>query len=90
MINIFTSVVNRPEFVEIQKKTFDKFLKEKYQFHVVDDSLDESISAEFRRVCEANEINYYRKPQGDRSLNEEVVGTVLVMRVKRFNGLMIH
>lgn len=70
MINIFTSVVNRPEFVEIQKKTFDKFLKEKYQFHVVDDSLDESISAEFKRVCEENEINYYRKPQGNRSLNE--------------------
>jgi len=70
MINIFTSVVNRPEFVEIQKKLFDKFLKEPYQFHVIDDSLEESISLDFKVVCEEYGIKYYRKPQGSRSLNE--------------------
>lgn len=70
MINIFTSVVNRPEFVEIQKKTFDKFLKEEYQFHVIDDSLEESISNKFKEICKENQISYYRKPQGNRSLNE--------------------
>jgi len=70
MINIFTSVVNRPEFVEIQKKTFDKFLKEEYQFHVVDDSLEKSISEGFKNICDEHGIRYYRKPQGDRSLQE--------------------
>jgi len=31
MIPIFTSVVNRPDFIEIQKKLFDKFLDDEYQ-----------------------------------------------------------
>ena len=48
-VQIFTTVVNRPDFVEIQQKLFKKFLKDEYQFHVVDDSIDEDISKEFKR-----------------------------------------
>ena len=33
-VQIFTSVVNRPDFVEIQKKLFDKFLDDEYEFNV--------------------------------------------------------
>lgn len=69
-VQIFTSVVNRPDFVEIQKKLFDKFLAEEYQFNVVDDSLDDNISAEFKQICEKYKIIYYRKDQGNRSVNE--------------------
>lgn len=69
-VQIFTSVVNRPEFVEIQKKLFDKFLEDEYQFNVVDDSLDDDISLEFKNVCEKYNINYYRKDQENRSRNE--------------------
>ena len=63
MIHIFTTVVNRPDFVEIQDKLFKKFLKDDYVFHVVDDSLDEDISKEFSTICTDNNINYYRKSQ---------------------------
>lgn len=69
-VQIFTSVVNRPEFVEIQYKLFQKFLKDNHQFNVVDDSLDENISLEFKNICEKYNINYYRKSQENRSYNE--------------------
>ena len=62
MIHIFTTVVNRPDFVLLQKKLFDKFLQEPYQFHVVDDSVDDSITESFKTICSNNSIKYYRKP----------------------------
>lgn len=62
-VQIFTSVVNRPDFVEIQEKLFCKFLKDNYQFNVIDDSIDDEISQEFKEVCEKYAIAYYRKPQ---------------------------
>lgn len=64
-VHIFTTVVNRPDFVEIQDKLFKKFLKDEYKFHVVDDSIDESISYEFKNICEKYSIHYYRKPQSE-------------------------
>lgn len=69
-VQIFTSVVNRPDFVETQHKLFEKFIKEDYQFNVVDDSLDENISSEFKEVCEKYNITYYRKSQENRSSDE--------------------
>ena len=62
MIHIFTSVVNRPDFVELQQKLFKKFLKNEYQFHIIDDSIIESIESEFQSVCLENGLSYYKKP----------------------------
>lgn len=64
-VQIFTTVVNRPDFVEIQCKLFKKFLKDQYEFHVVDDSVDEQISKDFKDICEKYSIHYYRKPQSE-------------------------
>jgi hypothetical protein len=62
MIHIFTSVVNRPDFVELQQRLFKKFLLNEYQFHIVDDSIIESIESEFQSVCFENGLKYYKKP----------------------------
>ena len=62
-VQIFTSVVNRPDFVNLQNKLFQKFLKEDYQFHVVDDSVDKSISKKFYNICSENGFKYYSKPE---------------------------
>ena len=83
MIHIFTSVVNRPDFVKLQQQLFKKFLKNEYKFHVVDDSVDERISTEFKWVCKSNEVEYYRKPPANKPMNPAQL--VLI----RFNGLMI-
>lgn len=61
-IQIFTSVVNRPDFVSLQNKLFRKFLKNEYQFHVIDDSVDENLEREFVSICQDNNIKYYKKP----------------------------
>ena len=64
-VQIFTSVVNRPDFVEIQAKLFRKFMKDDYQFNVVDDSIDPVITKEFKNICNEYDITYYRKSQND-------------------------
>jgi hypothetical protein len=69
MINIFTSVVNRPDFILIQKKLFDKFLDNQYQFHIVDDAIDTDISQQFKNICSENQIFYYKKPSRTVQLN---------------------
>ena len=69
MIHIFTSVVNRPDFIPLQQKLFDKFLKNEYKFHIVDDSVDSKITEEFKLVCDANGLEYYRKPPTNKPLN---------------------
>jgi len=69
MIHIFTSVVNRPDFVVLQDQLFKKFLKNNYQFHVVDDSIDEGISSQFKEICELRSIEYYKKPERTNKLN---------------------
>jgi hypothetical protein len=61
MIQIFTSVVNRPDFLEIQAKLFKKFLKNEYVFHVIDDSVEESIGNKFKDICLSNGCEYYKK-----------------------------
>lgn len=69
MIRIFTSVVNRPDFVDLQQKLFKKYLLEDYTFHVIDDSIKTSVSDEFKKVCGDNNIFYYKKPERQKSLN---------------------
>ena len=78
MIHIFTSVVNRPDFVVLQDKLFQKFLKNNYQFHVVDDSIDENISSQFKEICELRKIEYYRTPKNLENNNPSTkVGNVI-------------
>lgn len=69
MIHIFTSVVNRPDFVVLQNKLFEKFLDDEYQFHIVDDSIEENISKKFKDICLQNNFSYYKKPERENSLN---------------------
>ena len=69
MIHIFTSVVNRPDFVSLQKQLFDKFLEDNYKFHIVDDSIDNNISEQFKAICSENNFSYYRKPSRTVQMN---------------------
>ena len=69
MIHIFTSVVNRPDFVELQNKLFEKFLKNSYEFHIIDDSIIKSIENQFQNVCFDNGLKYYKKPPRTNIMN---------------------
>lgn len=63
MIHIFTSVVNRPDFVSIQDDLFKKFILGEYKFHVVDDSIDDNVSEQFKNICQERGIEYYKTPK---------------------------
>jgi hypothetical protein len=69
MIHIFTSVVNRPDFVILQDMLFKKFLKNEYTFHIVDDSVDPDITEQFEIACSLRELQYYRKPLNNIPMN---------------------
>lgn len=69
MIHIFTSVVNRPDFILLQDKLFQKFLKNEYQFHIVDDSIEQTISEQFYNICSENGFSYYKKPERTVQMN---------------------
>jgi hypothetical protein len=95
MIHIFTSVVNRPEFVELQDRLFKKFLKDEYRFHVVDDSVDDSLTEEFKSVCESNGISYYRKPDRVLGVNPAQACAIIIqwtydnlIRKKHFDDIV--
>lgn len=57
-----TNVVNRPDFLVLQNFALKKFCKHNYHFCVVDDSIDESLSAEFQKISLENKISYFKKP----------------------------
>jgi hypothetical protein len=65
IVNIFTTVVNRPDFVFLQKKLFDKFLQNRFAFHVIDDSNNPELSINFMKICAENNCKYYKKPYQD-------------------------
>ena len=48
---IFTYSYNRPDFIEIQEKTFKKFLKDDYEFVVFNDARYPDMQAKIRNTC---------------------------------------
>lgn len=61
-IGICTTVVNRPRFLELQARLFRKYLRNAYEFHVVDDSAGGGLARRFEKICRAEGLHYHRKP----------------------------
>lgn len=61
---IFSYSHNRPEFIEIQYKTFNKFLMEDYKFIVFNDASTENMAQEISDTCQRLGISSIRIPQG--------------------------
>lgn len=54
MIHIFTSIVNRPDFLEYQLQSLNKFVKDDFTFHAVyDNGIDPNVLEKFKEVCDA-------------------------------------
>ena len=60
---IMTYSFNRPDFIEIQDKTFKKFLKDDYTFVVYNDARDEEISNQIIETCNRLNLQCIRIPQ---------------------------
>lgn len=62
-ILIITHSFNRPDFIEIQEKTFKKFLKEDYTFVVFNDAPQEDVSQHIIETCNKLNLPCIRIPQ---------------------------
>jgi hypothetical protein len=60
---IITHSFNRPDFIEIQDKTFKKFLKDDYTFVVFNDSPHEEVSHQIIETCNRLNLSCIRIPQ---------------------------
>ncbi len=60
---IFTYSFNRPEFIEIQDKTFKKFLLDDYEFIVFNDAKDPSLHGQIHQTCNNLNIRCVDMPQ---------------------------
>lgn len=66
---IITHNVNRPDFIELQHKTFKKFLHDSYEFVVFNDAQTPSMVNQIDAACEACGIRNFHLPQINRSVN---------------------
>lgn len=62
-ILIFTYSYNRPDFIEIQYRTFKKFLKDDYEFIVFNDASTPEMEKQIMNTCEKFGIRCSRIPQ---------------------------
>ena len=60
---IFTYSYNRPDFIEIQYKTFKKFLKDDYEFIVFNDARESTMEERINAMCRKYGIHCIRIPQ---------------------------
>ncbi len=62
-ILIITHACNRPDFIEIQYKTFKKFLLNEYTFVVFNDAIDQEVYQGIDSICKKYAIPCYAIPQ---------------------------
>jgi|GEM_PF-326431 len=60
---IITHSYNRPDFIEIQHKTFKKFMLDDYEFVVFNDARDHNIREQIRQVCSKYALRCIDIPQ---------------------------
>lgn len=60
---IFTYAYNQPEFIELQHKTFQKFLKDDYDFIVFSDASTEDMHVQIKIMCDKYNLKCIRIPQ---------------------------
>src|SRR5690348_14973933 len=62
-VMIFTYAFNRPDFIEIQHKTFQKFVQDEYTFIVFNDANNEQMARAINETCQKLNIVPIRIPQ---------------------------
>jgi hypothetical protein len=58
-----THSYNRPDFIELQAKTFKAFLQDEYEFVVFNDAPQENMRRQIQDKCSQLEIRCFRVPQ---------------------------
>jgi len=59
MIKVFLFVFNRPDILNLQIKSLQKFIKNKVEIIVIQDKHDNSYDKKFSDICEHTEVSLY-------------------------------
>lgn len=51
-MKIYSVHFNKPEFIELQKKSFDKWIKFKYEFIVINNAIDKNLFSKIEHISE--------------------------------------
>jgi hypothetical protein len=73
MIHIYSIQYNKPSFIDLQKKSFDKFAGE-YNFTVIDNSIDNNISSQIKDRCSLNNLKFIETKDKFDSINNGLHG----------------
>jgi len=60
---IITHSYNRPDFIELQEKTFKAFLQDAYEYVVFNDARDDGMKSAIEQTCSRLGIRCFRVPQ---------------------------
>lgn len=60
---IITHSYNRPEFIELQAKTFKAFLQDEYEYVIFNDASNKAMKLKIQKTCEKLGIRCFRIPQ---------------------------
>ncbi len=60
---VFTTAFNRPDFIELQYRLFEKFLQDDYEFFVVSDANTKEMRASIMETCARLNIICFQVPQ---------------------------
>lgn len=61
---VVTTAFNRPDFIHLQHRLFEKFLEDDYEFFVISDASNEDMQQKIKSTCESLSITCYQVPQG--------------------------
>lgn len=62
-VRIFSPVFNRPDFIDIQKRTFDTFLQDEYELIIFNDAPNQSMATQIELMCKKLNLECIRVPQ---------------------------
>lgn len=62
-ILIITTAYNKPEYIELQYKSFKKFLKNEFKYVVFNDADNDNLKKQIENECNKLNIECYRVPQ---------------------------
>lgn len=60
---VFTTAFNRPDFIELQHRLFEKFLQDEYEFYVVSDANTPERQAAIKETCDNLNLTLIQVPQ---------------------------
>jgi hypothetical protein len=72
-VKVYTMAYNRPDFIPLQQMTFSKFLKDDFEYIVINSAVTENNDLEIKETCKRLGIKYIDCDTEKRRLGDAVI-----------------